>query len=237
MTLNEMIDELRRNILRDVSDAENVDELDLLWTDAALTRYINDGYFRFCHLTEYIQDATTPEVCEIAIVPGQTVYPLHNAVIRVLSAEYDGRFLPANRVSYAQGDNTDFATRASRYVNYGTGVHGIVPDYEIGSLFIMGTPSDDDAGKVLKLRVTRYPLKELSLDEPDESPELPARFHLDLLEWAAFRALRNHDVDAENMAKASAHSTRFERAVEEVKSEYRARTFSRIGFTSSWRWY
>lgn len=236
MTLNQLIDELRRNILRDVSDAVSADEADLLWTDDALTLYINDAYFRFCHLTEYLQDATTEAVCYITIVQGQREYDLNPAVIRVLSAEFGNLILPVTSTDHMHGDQTEFASYQSvRREDY-PGVYAVVPDYEIGKLIVVGTPAAEDAGKKLRLRVSRYPLERLTLDEPDKSPEIPERFHLDMIEWAAFRALRNHDVDAENMAKASAHSTRFERAVEEVRNEFRMRKFSRVNYTESWGW-
>jgi hypothetical protein len=45
-------------------------------------------------------------------------------------------------------------------------------------------------------------------------PEIPRQWHLDLCEWAAWRALRNHDNDLENLQKASAHKKAFEDVVE-----------------------
>ena len=236
MNVNELLRELRRNILRDVSDAIGADEADFLWTDDGLLAYINDAYFRFCHLTEYLQDATTTAVTRIPLVQGQTDYPLHPSVIRVMSVEYGNLVLQVNTADHLLGDRQDSPgyTRVRRE-DY-PGVFAVVPDYEVGMLKVVGKPTAEDAGKDLRLRVSRYPIERLSFDNGEAEPELPERFHLDLLEWAAFRALRNHDADAENMGKASAHSTRFERAVEEVKNEFKARKFARIGYTDSWGW-
>lgn len=236
MDLNELLSELRRNILRDVSDAISADEADLLWTDASLVNYINDAYFRFCHLTEYIQDASTPEVCEIPLVEGTTTYSLNPAVIRVLSVELGNLVLPVVSTDVYHGSRADIASYEKVRKEQFPGVHAVVPDYDIGKLVVVGTPTAEDAGGVLRLRVTRYPLERMDLKVSDETPELPERFHLDLLEWAAYRALRNHDSDGEAMQKASAHSTRFERAVEEVKQEFKARKFTRIEYATSWRW-
>ena len=237
MKPNELLGELRRNILRDVSGAVSADEEDFLWSDPSLMLYINEGYFRFCQLTQYLHDATTPAVCVYPVVLGQTDYPMHPSVLGVMSAAYDGRLLPVISHDYSTGDLSDFSGLASPREFSGAGVFAVVPDYETGSLRVIGTPTTEDEGKPITLRVTRYPLAKLSLDTPDIEPELPERFHLDILEWAAFRALRNHDHDGENMAKASAHSTRFERAVEEVKQEVKTRRFTRMGYTGSWRWY
>lgn len=236
MDLNGLLSELRRNILRDVSDAISADEADFLWTDASLVTYINDAYFRFCHLTQYIQDASTPEVTEITLVEGVTQYTLHPSILTVLSVELGDLVLPVISTDVYHGHRPDIASFEKVRKETYPGVHAVVPDYDIGKLVIVGRPTAEDAGGVLKLRVTRYPLKELSLAEGTETPEIPSRFHLDMLEWAAYRTLRNHDADGENMAKASAHSTRFERAVEEVKQEFKHRKFARIEYDTSWRW-
>ena len=236
MNVNELLNELRRNILRDSSAAISADDEDFLWTDEALLSYINDAYYRFCHLTEYLQDATTPEVCRIALQTGVTDYTLDASVIRVLSVEHKKLVIPVNTTDHMFGDLQDSPgyTRVRRE-DY-PGVFAVVPDYQIGTLKVVGNPTVGDVTDPLRLRVSRYPLARLSFDGATAEPEIPERFHLDLLEWAAFRALRNHDVDAENMAKASAHSTRFERAVEEVRAEFKARKFARVGYTESWGW-
>ena len=236
MDLNGLLSELRRNILRDVSDAISADEADFLWTDASLVNYINDAYFRFCHLTQYLQDASTPEVTEIVLAEGVTEYTLNPAVITVMTAELGDLILPVISTDVYHGHRPDIASFEKVRKETYPGVHAVVPDYDIGKLVIVGRPTAEDTGKVIKLRVTRYPLKELTLDEGTAIPEIPSRFHLDMLEWAAFRTLRNHDNDGENMAKASAHSTRFERAVEEVKQELKMRKFARIEYDTSWRW-
>ena len=236
MTLNQLIKELRRNILRDTSDATSVDEDDLLWTDEALAMYINEAYFRFCHLTEYLQDASTPSVCYLTLVVGQREYDLDPAVIRILSAEHGNIILPVTSTDHLHGDQSEIASYQSVRRSDYPGVYAVVPDYQIGKIVIAGTPTSEDVVNPLRFRVSRYPLEKLTLDNANAEPEIPERFQLDMIEWAAFRALRNHDADGENMAKASAHSTRFERAVEEVKSEFKMRKFSRINYTESWGW-
>lgn len=238
MNLNQLLAELRRNILRDVSDAVSVDEADLLWSDDALVAYINEGYFRFAQMTEYLQDATTEAVTRIPLVDGQRDYALHPSIIRVLSVELRNTVIPVVSTDTYFGNNADitsYEVMAPR--NDRSGIVAAVPDYEVGTLKLVGVPDAKNVGEPLRLRVSRYPLAKATLDAPNEELEFPERFHLDIIEWAAFRALRNHDADAENMAKASAHKTRFMQAVEEVQTEYRARKFSRMTFSPSWRWY
>lgn len=235
MNLNELLHELRTNMLRDVSDAVSADEDDLLWTDPSLVRYLNDGYFRFCRLTEYIQDATTPAVVEIALQTGVVDYPMHPSVLRVMSAQLGNMTIPVSSYDTYAGTQEDTAALTRHIVSDKTGLYGVIPDYGIGSLRTIGVPGDDEDGKTLRLRVRRYPINKLDLNAPEAELELPEHMHLDIAEWAAFRAYRNHDADAEAGAKASAHSTRFQRAVDEAKAELKVREFSRINYAPSWR--
>ena len=66
--------------------------------------------------------------------------------------------------------------------------------------------------------------------------DLPALFHLDVLEWAAYRALRNHDADAENMGKAEQHRQRFDQAVTEGRDYARSLLNREIRFSPKTRW-
>lgn len=236
MTLQEMLEELRDVILRDVSNAISADEQDLLWSDASLLRYINNGYQRFCERAMILEDATSPEATQIALQEGVMSYPLHKSVISVASAVLDGKALRKTSTRVSQGDLPEVVGFSPALVTKYRGVSAYVPDYNAGTFYVLGTPTAEEDGKIVNLRVVRLPLTLLSLDDVEASPEIPEQYHLDILEWAAFRALRNHDNDAENMAKASAHSTRFERAVEEAKRTHEARTFVGFSHSPSWRW-
>lgn len=236
MTLQEMLGELRGPLLRDVSGALSTDEEDLLWTDEVLVRYINDGYQRFCERSMILEDATSPEATQIVLQEGVLSYPLHKSVISVASAVLDGKALRKASTNQSQGHLPEVIGFGPGIVSSYRGVSAYLPDYNVGTFHVVGTPTEADTGKIINLRVVRLPLVPLTLDDVAASPEIPMQYHLDILEWAAFRALRNHDNDAENMAKASAHSTRFERAVEEAKRTHENRTFVGFSFAPSWRW-
>ena len=237
MKVEELVDELRKNVLRDISDAESVDQNDYLWDDPTLLRYINEAYFRFCRRTLYLQDATTPEVVEVPLVAGQDVYELHRSVLEILSVQYGDFVLRVIPMQAYFGNRPQIGTVEAHHVDYdGAPVLSVVPDYEVGQLKVVGTPRDRDDGKTLNLRVCRLPLKELSFEEPDNETELPSYWMMDVLEWAAYRCLRNHDADGENMQKANSHRNRFNVAVEEAIDEYRSRTFSPAAFAPTWRW-
>jgi len=228
VTLQEMLGELRGPLLRDVSGA--------LSTDEVLVRYINDGYQRFCERSMILEDATSPEATQIVLQEGVLSYPLHKSVISVASAVLDGKALRKASTNQSQGHLPEVIGFGPGIVSSYRGVSAYLPDYNVGTFHVVGTPTEADTGKIINLRVVRLPLVPLTLDDVAASPEIPMQYHLDILEWAAFRALRNHDNDAENMAKASAHSTRFERAVEEAKRTHENRTFVGFSFAPSWRW-
>lgn len=236
MIVSEMLEELRESILRDTTDALSADEADLLWSDRALLRYLNDGYFRFCERSRILEDATTPEVCEILLAAGQRSYPLHKSILHVASAVYGKKALKLAGVAAAHNHPDEVSgLTASLTADY-PGVTAFSPDYNVGVFRVVGSPTEADDGKVVNLRVNRLPLEPINEENIELEPEVPSQYHLDIIEWAAFRALRNHDPDGEFMAKASAHSTRFERAVEEARETHRRRTFTGIQFAPSWSW-
>ena len=75
-------------------------------------------------------------------------------------------------------------------------------------------------------------------------PEIPEEFHLDLVEWGAWRALRNHDADIDGnpdniaivMARASAHKKRFEEAVAECKRKFKYLNTQHVEFGVNANW-
>src|SRR5678816_2372710 len=80
MKLSDLLNELRRNVLRDVSDSVTKDQFGDIWTDESLVMYINEAQNRFATKTLLLRDETTPEVTEITLVEGQEVYSLDSRV-------------------------------------------------------------------------------------------------------------------------------------------------------------
>ncbi|MNM65409.1 hypothetical protein D3C81_768560 [compost metagenome] len=217
MNLQELLEELRDNLLRDMSDEVDARNAGQLWTDRALVRYINDGMVQFAVQTCLLRDETTPELTRIVLVEGQEQYAMDERVVAVYGARVENWHL--SRTTYAglfsnRGDVTLGFVRQGPYSNGRP--HRFYTDRETNKIGIYPPPSAEHAGDTLILRVARKPLQPLVATNLKAVPEIPEEHHLDILEWAAWRALRNHDVDAENMAKASAHKTRFNDAVKEL---------------------
>lgn len=231
MTLTELLDELRKNILRDKSDLVSGTP-DKYWTDDTLVRYINDAYFRFCRLSLSLTDRTTSAVTQIALITGQDVYPMHSTVLGVISARLTGAPTDLARTGHGVLD-VPFRTDDSLYfdVNLLAALPPGKPlacatDEEDQSFRVFPVPSADYNGQIINLRVVRMPLEKMALSDMSAEPEIREEWQLGMLDWAAFKALSNHDVDAESVARAESRKKSFEEWVADAKRESRRRRFA-----------
>lgn len=228
MNLQELLDELRNNILRDTSDIVSGSS-DQLWSDATLVRYINDAYSRFCLRTQCLLDRATVATTEITLVDGQTIYPLHTAIVSVVSAKVEGDEYDLAFTGHAQLDGFN---RANEGLTFDlTTVASYPPgkplawsaDEGANDIRVFPAPSTDYDGVKLKLRVVRLPITAFTTANMTAVPEIREEWQLGMLDWAAYKALLNHDVDGENVERASRRKKAFEELVSEAKSEVRWR--------------
>jgi len=237
MTYQELLDELSGPMLRDRSDliAGPSDEA---WGDATLLSYIADAERRFARRTLCLRDSTTEALTQVELEEGVQNYVLSPLVIAVMSARYnlDDRDLPRSAHAEAGGGYV----QAFRGWDPNSGVmpgrpYGWWTDESVGAnqrvtLRIDSLPTAADAGALLYLRICRLPLAVASADNLDSSPEIAEEYHLDLLEWAAYRALRNHDVDTEQAEKRDDHKARWEEVIKEVRNENMKRMHAGVGW-------
>jgi hypothetical protein len=226
--LGELLDELRTNLLRDASTLKSGPP-DSYWSDEALVRYIDEAHRRFARRSFCIRDFTTPEVTQVSLESGVTLYRLHPSILRVQSARVEGATSDLVRSTHPvqfSGNNpytdsvdvvgTPAGDRPQRFsTDEGTDVED---EYQV-CMYLDPPPGTSQVGKLVGLRVIRLPLNPLTLTKTDAVPEIPEDWHIDMLEWAAYRALRNWDVDAEDRKKAEDHKERFEDAVKECLKE------------------
>lgn len=242
MTLGDLLDELRQNILSDRTD-QIAGASDQLWTDKTLIRYINEAQDRFAKRAEVLRDATTPEVCQVTTSVGIDRYTLNPKIIGILSARMTGAAVDlaraghANLDTYRPADNRWFdvnsipATTPGRTIAFTTD-EGLVAD-GLNSLNAMVLRTFPNVGtgfdSVMNLRVVRFPLRCLKLDDLDAEPEVPPQYHMNMLDWAGYLALRRPDLDvaggdAPGRAKELAAS--FEQHVLDAKRELKRRLFA-----------
>lgn len=224
MNLGEMLDELRTGVLHDVSDQIAGVTQDQLWSDTRLIRYINEAQRRFARRSLVIRDGNTPDCCQVQMVANQILYPLHTSVIAVISAKYTGdqtdlaRAGHAALTTYRMPDTYLFNPIGlanlppGKVLAYSTDEQVSANDYGTFNritLRVYPQPSSDFTG-IVNLRVVRLPISRFTVDNIAAYPEVPEDYHLDLLDWAAYLALRIADNDAGDEDRAAAYAKSFE---------------------------
>jgi hypothetical protein len=228
MNLGELLEELRENILHDRSDRV-AGESDRLWSDRTLIRYINEAERRLAREALVIRDNSTEEVCIVKTREFVREYPLHPSICAVISARCFG-----DRADLARGGHSAFDTYHTpdtyffdpsslsalppgKIVAWDTD-EGVLPDNEgsMGRAQLRLYPSPDPVhAQPISLRVVRYPLRPLR--RKHDVPEVPAEHHLDMLDWAAYLALRIVDVDGGSPDRALEFRQSFETHVAEAR--------------------
>lgn len=252
MNLQELLTELRENILHDRSDRV-AGTPDYLWSDATLVRYINEAQKRLARRGLVIRDGTTAEVTQVALVAGQNEYPLHPSVLAVMSVRLTGDNADLARAGHAAFDTYHMPDPyffdpsqiaqlpPGKPLAFATDEYLSADDYDsvsVPTLRIYPMPSDAYDGQIIRLRVVRLPLEELSLSRPTASPEVPSDHHLEMLDWAAYLALRIVDIDGGMPARANEFRASFEDHVKNARNAAMRKLFTplqwgfgRNGFT------
>jgi len=249
MNLGELLEELRENILNDRSNQVSGPS-DYLWSDSTLIRYINEAQRRFARLGLVLRDATTPQCCTVALALNTVNYVLDPSVVAVLSAKY-----PLDPGDLARAGHAALGTynTPDPYFFNPTYLSNLPP----GKVMAWSTDeqvSADDNGSMsvvtmrvypapidpfatsLQLRVARLPLDKLC--DMEDVPEIPEDHHIDMLDWAAYRALRVVDHDKGDPERAAEFKQSFADHVEEAKKAAQLKMFvpmqwgfGRNGFT------
>lgn len=233
MNLEALLSELRENVLRDDAELASGPN-DHLWTDETLVRYINDAYLRFARRTLALRDASTPEVVEVPLDAGVSLYALHDSILSVVSARYanDANDLPRVGRSLMQymtppdpltfDPSSPGALTPGRPIAFAT--DETVEEHRV-NLKVWPEPTATEAGTLIRLRVARRPLALFTLDNMEQECELDEDYQLDMLEWAAYRAQKNSDVDGASTA-ADKHKDAFEDAIASVLKDMRRKMFA-----------
>lgn len=238
MELRELLSELRMNILHDRSHRESGAE-DYLWSDETLIRYINEAQMQLARKGLVLRDARTPEVTIVQPVVGQQQYDLHPAVIAVISAKSDADNADMARAGHSaldtyQTPDTRFPDPAALnnlppgkplafstdedLANTDMGSSGVV------SLRLYPAPTTDHLDPI-RLRVVRTPINPLTMEDLRAIPEVPTQHHLEMLDWAAYLALRIADVDAGMPSRAQDFRDAFMAMVVSAKREAMRKMF------------
>lgn len=234
MNYGELLSELRNNILRDKSSLV-AGTSDQLWSDETLLNYINQATTIMARRTMCLRDNTTPAITQIALKLGVTEYQLDKRVLGVYSVRFDQDSFDLGRIghfqlnTYMPPDTLWFDINVAATLAPGRPQY-ISTDENIQSLRVYPAPDADNVGKKMFMRVARLQKDAPSMNNLDASPEFFEEYHMYLLEWAAYRALANHEVDGEDQGRADKHKKNFEDHIFQVKEEVRRRAFAPMNF-------
>ena len=240
MDLSALLKELRQNILRDRSNQVSGPS-DQLWDDATLISYIDQAQKRFARLTHCIKDGTTPACCVVPLVAGVDTYVLHPSVVSLFSAKFQGTIVDLARAnhtglgSYKQPDTYFFDPTQlanlppGRVVAYSTDEEVSADangSFSVVTLRVYPTPTAPYITAPLQLRVSRLPINDLTVHNLAAYPEIPELHHLEMLDWAAYLALRVGNHDAEDYQRALNFKGLFEENIEAAKKTLRQKSFA-----------
>lgn len=230
MKVSLLLSELQGNILRDTSHAVQ-GQGSILWNPASLVAYLSEAANIMAEETHCIMDASTPEVTNLTLEEGVDTYPIHEKILAVYSVRVGhkttGRMLKSVTVEDMENGSSDVTTDVPRKLAGGPGKpYAFAMDEETGVVRVYPTPGAEQDGQEIFLRVARLPLAELQVPneqdpDTDVEPEVPAMRHLALCDWAAYRALRNHDTDVEDIPKATTHRNEWERTIARMRKRWR----------------
>lgn len=250
MVLRELLHLLRYDILHDRSDQVDGDGSDYLWSDWTLVKFIDEAQRRFARRALVIQDATTPQCTEVTVASYTKEYPLDTSVISVKSAKLasfdDNGVMQYNHADLARAGHTALGTyhtpdpyffdpsqlsnmTPGKPMAYATD-EGVTADDEgtmsVVNLRLYPVPSPEYAGQIVKLRVIRMPLDRLYYRNLEATPEVPEIYHLDMLDWAAYLALRIVDRDAGDSPRANEFRASFDDHVKTARNEMLRKMFT-----------
>lgn len=235
MNLGDLISELRENILHDRSDRIEGSDDDRLWSDTTLVRYINEAQTRFAKKSMCLRSKIV-----VRLMAGQREYPLDPTVIAVVSVRYGTDGVDLLRTGHSMLGS--YGTSTTRF--YDTAQYAQMPD---GKPLAFTTDEETSIGEdgsqravtlrmfpaplvafvpgPIELRVVRLPTP-FEQDDLQAIPEIPEDHHLNMLDWAAYLALRIVDQDEENRARATGFATSFEQHAKDALKEVMRKTFA-----------
>lgn len=253
MNLGQLLTQLREGILNDRTDRVS-GTADYLWTDETLVLYINEAQRRFARLGLVLRDASTPEVTQVTLVAGQSIYQLHESVLGVISIkeatqQSDLRRIGHNALAQYRAPTDTWADPSTLYQLPPGAPLAYTTDEELSSdddgssavvtLRVYPTPRAEDAGKVLHLRVVRTPIEDFDVNNKGAVPEIGRDHHLEMLDWAAYLALRIVDDDAGAAKRADVFAATFAANVKEARNSAMRKLFTPMpwGFgRGGWSW-
>lgn len=175
-----------------------------LWTDADADAFLNEAVREAAVRARLFRDETTPAVCQVALVAGQTRYPLDSRVIEVIHARING-------------ENDDLfrnVNGAFRGWQYGTGTADEYAVVREGANLVLVLDRAPPAAPAIITRVDlavyRLPLNDMVADT--DPCELPLELQFPMLHWAAYLSFDTPNSDQTDTKRRDDAEAAFEKA-------------------------
>ena len=176
------------------------------WPDAQIVRYLNEAVQEACERAKLIEDRLTPAVCSVTLAPDVSTYTLHPSVFEIKRVTLRGRPLDETSVEEMDADCPGWeALKGLPRAYIFEQASGIRP----ANIRLVRTPTEADT---IALTVYRGALKPLSADIDTAKPEIPERFHENLMDWVLHRAYLKQDADTFDPTKAAESKALFVQA-------------------------
>lgn len=220
MTLDELI-----QAFRDQADDARTP---FLWSDEEVIRYLNEAAREACERASLIYDEES-EAATISFEAEQSSTALHESVFDVVRVVWDGKLLSPVAREKLDRTNSQWFSLIGQPTHFYT-VHGI------SSLTLGLYPKYSEAVDVA-LGVYRRPLA--TLEGLDDVPEMHARHHFKLIDWALALAYRKEDEETKDTAKSERHEKAFARSFgepidEHVRHKWARKAMNIVQMNSGW---
>ena len=210
---------------------------DSLWSDEFLVRQFNEAARILARRAWVIVEYGTPPAGVITLRTGVSLYPLHESVLRVYDGTPTTQVSPLGRTEDIQLRNTNLlsqapgsdafdayevgerASLAGNVTNTAGPPLAFASDAASRTLRVFPPPTSVQNGLKVVMKIARLPIVELTLDNMDGEPEVPAEFHLQLCEYAAGKALTLPNVDADQKPEGRRLLEAFDKIVKEARQE------------------
>lgn len=172
-----------------------------LWSDDELVGYLNEAVQQACERALLIEDSTSA-AASVALAPGQSVYPMHPSVLRIKRAVILGCRLCETSIEALDSGWGGWETVS------GMPRHFVFQQSSPPSIRVTPVPVDNLR---LDLTVYRGALTPIDRSDLSQTPEIPERFHVHLLDWMHRCALLKDDAETRSPDDAARYEASFER--------------------------
>jgi len=195
MLVSALITEVRTDYL---DDTLGVDTNDALVSEASLLRFTDEAEEQSCRRMDLLYDETTASVCAITIADGTKAYAIDSRITKLERVSWNGIDLPKKHESEYSG--TSWRETEGEPTSYYV---------KQRSIYLHPTPDADAVSEDNALALAVFRTPETSITADTDTPEIPAEFHRDLINWVLYRVYNLRDEDLFDPAKASYYLSAF----------------------------